>query len=151
MADVNETAHAFGRKIIRLISNLERKRRRYINDGLREYGLQGSMFLYLTTLDTHPGSSQDFIAEHLGIDKSNVARTARKLEDNGYILRELSPTDRRQYCMYLTDKGKELLPVIFNRLHSWTEAVAGNLNDEERRTAIDLLERMMDNSIKNID
>lgn len=151
MADTNETTRAFGRKIIRLISNLERKRRRYINEGLREYGLQGAMFMYLTTLEIHPGSSQDFIAEHLGIDKSNVARTARKLEDAGYIRRELSPTDRRQYCMYLTEEGKGLLPVIFNRLHSWTELVAGNLDENERMLAVDLLDRMMENASKNID
>lgn len=151
MPDTNERSHEFGRKITRLISHLERKRRRYINEGLRPLGLQGAMFMYILTLDIFPGSSQDFIAEHLGIDKSNVARTARKLEDAGLIRRQLSEEDRRQYCMYLTEAGQELLPVIQQRLRSWTDLVASDLDENERQIAVDLLSRMMENASEKID
>ncbi len=151
MDNAAELSHEFGRKITRLISNLERKRRRYINEGLRSQGLQGAMFMYILTLDVHPGSSQDFISEHLGIDKSNVARTARKLEDAGYISRELSPIDRRQYCMHLTEDGKALLPVIKKRLYDWTTLVACDITNEERSLAVDVLERMLKNASNNIE
>lgn len=139
-------APEYGRVVIRLISRLERQRRRYVNGALDGSGLQGPMFMYLMTLSRHPGSSQDFLAEHFDVDKSNVARIARRLEDRDYITRTPLPEDRRQYALYLTEKGEALLPDIRRLLSEWSAIVTDGMNDDERQQAVSLLQRMMDNA-----
>lgn len=132
-------------EIVRIISFLERRRRRFMNEGLRAYGLHGTMFMYIVTLDNFPGSSQDFLSEHLSIDKSNVARTAKRLENEGFIVREVSSFDRRQYCMYLTDKGKEVLPLIRSLLNEWSVQASAGLSPESKALAVDVLAQMLFN------
>ena len=44
--------------------------------------------MILLHVDRHPGASQDSIANHMYIDKCNVARRTKKLEELGYIRRE---------------------------------------------------------------
>lgn len=140
MAELN-----YGHKIIQIISFLERRRRRYMNEALRSYGLHGTMFMYIISLDNYPGSNQDFLSEHLCIDKSNVARAAKRLETDGYILREVSTVDRRQYCMYLTEKGKEILPIIRGLLTDWGNKASEGLPESDRKLAADVLAVMLDN------
>lgn len=135
----------YGHEIIRLFSFLERRRRRYMNEGLRDYGLHGTMFMYIVTLDSYPGSSQDFLSEHLCIDKSNVARAAKKLEAEGYIIRETSNIDRRQYCMYLTEKGRSLLPVIRQLLDEWSLKASDGLTAEDKKATALILAQMLFN------
>lgn len=148
---MNETQNRnYGPEIIRLISFLERRRRRFMNEGLKDYAVHGTMFMYIVTLDNFPGSSQDFLAEHLCIDKSNVARSAKRLEAEGYILREVSELDRRQYCMYLTEKGQQLLPIIRNLLSQWAEMAAEGLPEEQKRLASEILNVMHENVLPKV-
>ncbi len=135
----------YGHEIIRLFSFLERRRRRYMNEGLRKHGLQGTLFMYVNTINTYPGCSQDFLSEYLCIDKSNVARAAKKLELDGYISREVSRIDRRQYCMNLTEKGIALLPVIRNLLDEWSAEALEGLSAEDKKFAAAILQKMLDN------
>ena len=41
------------------------------------------------------------------IDKCNVARRTKKLEELGYIRRETGKVDRRQNNLYLTEEGEK--------------------------------------------
>ena len=115
----NESSQDIARTISRLVLQLYRQRRNYLNAKLADTGLKSPMYMLLTALDHFPGSSQDFMAQHIGMDKSGIARAAYELEKLGYIRREIDGDNRRQYCMYLTEKGKELLPVIRGHLSEW--------------------------------
>jgi DNA-binding MarR family transcriptional regulator len=145
--DNTENNHVnFSKDFGRLITHLNRLRKRFMSDRLKSYGLGGSMYMFILSLDRNPGASQDFLVERFFMDKGNVARSAKRLEELGYIRREIDPGDRRQYMLYLTGSGKELIPVIRSYLTEWSECLSANFSDEERRTATELLERMAENS-----
>ncbi|NLM84559.1 MAG: MarR family transcriptional regulator [Clostridiales bacterium] len=117
-----------------------------MNTKLADTGLKGPMYILLITLDHFPGSNQDFMAQHIGIDKSGIARAARELEKLGYIRREIDDDNRRQYRMYLTEKGKELLPVIRGHLSEWGRMLTKGLSEHQVLEVIRLMEHMVKNA-----
>jgi DNA-binding MarR family transcriptional regulator len=138
----------FSRNLGRTISRLNRLRKRFMNDHLRQYELSGSHYMFLITLNKRPGSSQDYLVERYYMDKGNVARGTKRLVELGYIRRETDPNDKRQNNLYLTEKGKEIVPYIYQLLHEWSQIMSENLTIDECYKALDLLDRMLDNSSK---
>ncbi|NLG89532.1 MAG: MarR family transcriptional regulator [Clostridiaceae bacterium] len=138
----------FARNIVRYISRLERQRRHYLDEHLRSYKLQGSMFLIILFLDRNPGASQDNLCEYLLIDKSGVTRKCSRLESLGYIKREQSPDDKRQNSLFLTEDGKKLLPVIRELLSNWREIVTKDMDENDQKELMRLLELMEKNALE---
>jgi DNA-binding MarR family transcriptional regulator len=143
---MNGTEHSFSRNIARYIGRLEKFRRQFLNNRLQAYKLKGSMFLMLLYLDKNPGSSQDSLVDFVGIDKSGIARKCRKMDDLGYISREQDEKNRRQYNLYLTDSGRELIPVIRELLSEWSDGITAGMGIREKKELVRLLEIMADNA-----
>ena len=100
---VEERSSHFTRELGRAVTFLSRSRKRFMNERLRDYGFSGAMYMILLHIERHPGTTQDSIANHMFIDKCNVARRTKKLEALGYLYRETNQNDRRQNNLYLTD------------------------------------------------
>lgn len=132
----------------KVITHLNRLRRRFMSERMRDTPAGGSLYPYLLALDRNPGASQDFIACHFFMDKGNVARCAKKLEDLGLIRREVSPDDRRQYCLFLTAEGADLIPVIRRYLGEWNEMVTSGFSEDEKKDVMRMLGSMEDNCNK---
>lgn len=47
------------------------------------------------------------LTHSMGISKTIVSRLTDKLEGKGFIIKERSGSDRRSYCIRITDSGKE--------------------------------------------
>ena len=90
----------FTRELGRAVTFLHRSRARFMNERLRDLGFSGAMYLILLHIERHPGATQDSIANHMFIDKCNVARRTKKLETLGYLYRETDQNDRRQNNLY---------------------------------------------------
>ena len=73
------------RELGRAITFLSRSRKRFMSERLRDYGFSGAMYMILLHIERHPGTTQDNIANHMFIDKCNVARRTKKLEALGYL------------------------------------------------------------------
>lgn len=132
----------FSRELGRALTFLYRGRRKFMGESLKEYDFVGAMYMILLHVDRHPGASQDSIASHMYLEKCNVTRRTKKLEELGYLYRETDQSDRRQNKLYLTEKGKALAPVIRSRLGSWGDQVSAELTEEEKRTLLALLTKM---------
>ena len=140
--DSQERSLDFTRELGRAVTFLHRSRSRFMAERLRDLGFSGAMFLILLHIDRHPGTTQDSIANHMFINKCNVARHTKKLELLGYLYRETDQTDRRQNNLYLTQRGKELAPVIRQYLGDCGRTITADLTDQECATLIALLTKM---------
>ena len=140
--DSQERSLDFTRELGRAVTFLHRSRSRFMAERLRDLGFSGAMFLILLHIDRHPGTTQDSIANHMFINKCNVARHTKKLELLGYLYRETDQTDRRQNNLYLTQRGQELAPVIRQYLGDWGRTITADLTDQECATLIALLTKM---------
>lgn len=56
--------------------------------------------------------TQKEMAEMLQIDKSRMAVVIEGLNKSNYIYTEKNPVDRREHFVFLTDTGKDIVPVI---------------------------------------
>ena len=140
--DGRDLPQNFTRELGRAVTFLHRSRSRFMTDRLRDYGFSGAMYLILLHIEHHPGATQDSIANHMFIDKCNVARRTKKLEDLGYLYRETDRNDRRQNNLFLTEKGRELVPVIRTYLGQWGHGITAGLTDQECATLLSLLTKM---------
>lgn len=91
---------------------INRQWRRVCKTELASYNYIGVMHLIVGFISHFPGSSQEDIAAFYLLDKTSVARDARRLEDMGHIHRKAMPESRRQYRLFLTEKGIEMVDVL---------------------------------------
>lgn len=129
-------------QIIRDITELTRCGAQYRLDQLSPMGLKACHASYLTEICDCPGISQDGLARRICINKSNVARQAAVLEEEGFITRTPSPADKRVMELYPTQKALDLLPQIQSILTCWEECITRDLSEEEKDQISVLLARM---------
>lgn len=91
---------------------------------------------------THPGSRQEDIAEYYSLDKSSVARDARKLEELHHIVRHIDPENRRQYQLDLTPAGQEFVCFLDQIHDEYAEKLKTGFQEEEWAQLEKLLKRM---------
>lgn len=131
-------------QIIRDITEISRCGAQYRTEALAPMGLKACHASYLTEISAHPGISQDQLAARICINKSNVARQAAILEEDGFITRTPSPTDKRIMQLYPTQKTLDLLPSISPILGQWEACLTADISDEEKALLEKLLSRMKD-------
>ena len=129
-------------QIIRDITEIARCGAQYRADVLAPMGLKGCHSSYLLEVCAHPGISQDQLAARICINKSNVARQAAYLEENGFLTRTPSATDKRIMQLFPTEKTLELLPQIAPILSCWEACLTGDISDEEKAVLEQVLSRM---------
>ena len=130
-------------QIIRDITEITRCGAQYRADQLEPLDLKGCHASYLTEICANPGISQDKLAKSICINKSNVARQAAILEEDGFITRTPSATDKRIMQLFPTEKTLELLPQISQILSGLEVCLTGDMTEEEKDLLEDLLRRML--------
>jgi DNA-binding MarR family transcriptional regulator len=61
------------------------------------------------------------------------------LEDRGYVERRPNPDDRRQYALYLTSAGKEVMQQIARLARQHERALTSGLDESQRAHLEELL------------
>ena len=120
--------------------------RRVVKRGLLPYQYVGVMHLIVHYVGRNPGASQEEIACFYGLDKTSVARDARRLEDLGHIERRISRENRRQYQIFLTDPGRGMIQVIEEELEKFQKELSAGFEPEEWEQLTVLLERLVENA-----
>lgn len=129
-------------QIIRDITEISRCGVQYRADQLAPMGLKSCHASYLTEICAHPGISQDKLARRICINKSNVARQAAALEEDGFITRIPSVADKRVLELYPTEKTLGLLPQLSQILKCWESCITCTLTAEEIEQLSTLLAKM---------
>ncbi|TXL57295.1 MarR family transcriptional regulator [Aeromicrobium terrae] len=85
------------------------------------------------------------IAAREGVRPPSITRVLNCLTDDGYVVREPHPDDKRQVLVQLSDKGEDMLAEQRNRRDAWLDARLAALTVDERATlreAATLLEKL---------
>ncbi len=123
----------------------------YRTERLEGSGISAAHYFYIIAICKNPGISQDKLAKKLYINKSSVARALQTLENDGFIKRNQSDTDRRITLVYPTDKANETLPKILEVSSSWHQFLAEALDADERENFMILLEKITNRATSYID
>ena len=124
---------------------LARQVQMFIARELEPYGIGSGQFPFLMRLLHHDGISQESLTRALSCDRATGTRALNKLEECGYVRRETDPRDKRAYCVFLTDRARELGPVINEISSRINETVFRSFTREERDSFLFMMNRAIDN------
>ena len=111
-----------------------------------EEELPGIFHSYVLAICRKPGMSQDKLARHLCINKSNVTRHLAKLEQKGYIDRRVSEEDKRELLVYPTQHMLDLYPEVVHITKEWNALVSEDVTEEELKVFHRVLDKMLEKS-----
>ena len=117
---------------------------------MKDLELTAGQVPFLMHLSHKEGITQDNLAVHLHIDKGTVARALKKLEDNGFIYREINPQNRRKYLLFLTEKGRQIVPKIHQIDKEWEKSVCSDLSDAEYIPLLNTLQTLAMKSLEKV-
>jgi DNA-binding MarR family transcriptional regulator len=113
-------------------------------DRLGPLGLTPAHVGSLRVIAGSSGSSQQEVAERLGMFPSRFVALVDELEDRGLVQRLEHPRDRRIYVLQLTAEGKQILRSIGRVAREHQDALLAALSTEERGLLTSLLSRIAD-------
>ncbi|MDA3811512.1 MAG: MarR family transcriptional regulator [Spirochaetaceae bacterium] len=113
------------------VSMINRAAQGYFHHKLKNYDIGPGQQAYLLSL--FPGESivQEELAKRLKVDKANVTRALKGLEDKGYIARNRSDGDKRSWIVTLTESGISTREEIEEISREWIEVLKKPLTDNE--------------------
>lgn len=136
------------RTLIKLTNNIYRCTQVYVDKRLEKFNLTTGSYPYLLVLNKKDGISQNDISRELNVDKSMSTRTVKKLIDLGYVKKQENKKDERAYKIYLTDKGRGIIPEILEIIDLWIDILVEGNREEEIKTSIEFLENVLENGRK---
>lgn len=143
---MNQTTESMGK----YISILYRSGAMYFNHNFQDCNIGSGQYPFIIFLSRNEGVTQEEMSSSLYIDKGTTAKAIKKLEQEGYVRREIDTKDKRAYRVYLTEKGRIVTLNIFKVLHSWNDILTSDFTEEEKQQALNLLQRMLDNKNKEL-
>jgi DNA-binding MarR family transcriptional regulator len=93
----------------------------------------------LRAIDGAPGRSQQALSTELQLLPSRIVAFVDDLENSGYLERRPNPEDRRQYALYLTADGKELMRKLSRLARQHERALTAGLDESQRDRLRELL------------
>jgi len=108
-------------------------------DGLEYGGVTKAHFPLLVVLYVRGTLTMTEAARSLGLSKSHMTLQVDKLVEEGLMERLYDPGDRRSITVQLTNKGKEFVKNLKNRVKEKAWKIFATLSDEELEEAFDAL------------
>lgn len=125
------------RYITKIARNLELYKRKNIKNDMNY-----SMELTLHIIRHNHGITQEEVSESLSLDKALITRIVKKLIDDGLVVREVHPKDKRAYMLFPTPKAEELKKEIVNYEEEYYKMVLSVLSVSEEELFLNLLEKV---------
>ncbi len=128
-----------------LISYLLRAQAAFYTQRLKPYNISYGQFPFLMVLYHKDGVNQETIAKKLLFNKATIARAIDKLEREGYVYRRQDERDARANRIFLTEKGREIKPVILGLSNEWNSVLLAEFTDVERLVLKELMRKVVSN------
>ncbi len=128
--------------IMRSINIISRCGTMYRADKLSHSELAACHHMYVLALCRHPGMSQEQLARHICLNKSNVTRSLATLEEHGFVERRQSESDKRVTLVYPTQKMLDIYPEVKAVASDWNAYLSADLTEEERKLFQKTLEKI---------
>ncbi|NOX63839.1 MAG: MarR family transcriptional regulator [Chloroflexi bacterium] len=136
-----------GVEIMRLVRMISVAYETILSARMREKGLSGPRWRLLLHL---------YMAERMGlsplsptqlsklqhVSKNTISSLLRSLEEQGLVVREINPLDRRQIHLRLTDAAREHIRQVTPQHVRLLNELAAGLTDDEREQLIHLLQKL---------
>ncbi|MBC1483660.1 MarR family transcriptional regulator [Listeria sp. FSL L7-1509] len=138
-------------QLAKAIATIHRSESTFKNKKLLETGLNIGQLRYLWTLYREDGISQESMAKRFMVDKANVTRHIKRLEELEMIRREMDKKDRRIQRIFVTEKGVQMRALIEEVTSNWTAQLTAGFSGKEKDELVHLLGRLSENAMTAVE
>jgi DNA-binding MarR family transcriptional regulator len=117
--------------LLYMIKQVELAVRARLEEVVADSGLTSLQYTALTVLERHPGITSAELARNSFIRPQSMAQMVSALEREKLIRRERDPESRRQYLLFLTDKGEALLEELRDSVEGIEQDMVAGLTERE--------------------
>jgi len=110
-----------------------------LGQSLKQLELDRNYSVLLLLDNENRSVSQQFIADYLLIDKTQMVRIMDYLTKEGMITKELNALNRREYLVSLTPKAKKVIPVIKSSIDQINERMFADVTDKNKKDLYKIL------------
>ena len=120
----------------------------FMKEKIKDIDLTTTEFYYVYNIYLKDKLSQKNLADTMFVSEANVARIIKKLEDKGYVVREISPENKSKKILSLTKKGESSIKTIIEYNKEWEEKISYLFTEEE---LVDLKHKLLTLTEKSIE
>ena len=124
------------------ISIIHRTGSSFFSKEFSKFNIGSGQYMYLIHLYKNDGLSQEELTEILNIDKGTTAKSIKKLETEGFVMRVKDKNDKRINRVYLTPKALEIKDEFLSSINAWENTLTSNLSYAEKEQALTLLKKI---------
>jgi len=133
-------------KLVKWISIANRYSKISLDRALAPLSINSSHHMFIINICENEGISQDRLTGIVHIDKSNVTRALRRLEELGFIEKRSSEEDRRTAHLFSTDKGRDAYARIADIMDAWAETLAAGFGGQDKERLLEEMKRVAENA-----
>jgi DNA-binding MarR family transcriptional regulator len=93
----------------------------------------------LTALSINPGIDQVTLGLELGLDRTTTADVVKRLEEKGFLERQVNPQDRRSRQAFITREGLRVMSLLQAGMFAAQERLLKPLPAADRKRFVELL------------
>lgn len=137
------------RALIKFVNTISRITQSYTDEAMVKLNLTSGTYPFLLVLYRKEGINQNEISRELNVDKAMSARSIKKLIDLEYIEKKEDEKDSRAYKLYLTEKGRAIVPEIKIEIQQWIKIITKDFSNNEEALLEELLSKVLSNAKKH--
>ena len=127
-----------------LANLMARKFAASLQQEIRDLGLAPAQFMVLAEMSEQDGLTQRQLVERLEVEQATMANTLARMQRDSLIDRLASETDRRAKCIFVTEKGREVLEIAFHRAQKVNATATSDLTPQEREVFVKLMNKVIE-------
>ncbi len=116
---------------------------KYCLKELKPWGISRGLLFFVIYIGNHPGCFLKEMAEVLQVDAGYTTRAIMQLSALELVVRKANEQDKRQKCLYLTEKGTLAFERMFRLFQEWDAHVTKGWTEQEREVCKKILQSMV--------
>ncbi|EPH62737.1 MarR family winged helix-turn-helix transcriptional regulator [Enterococcus sp. AZ040] len=128
--------------ILREIGSISRMLESIANIEFKEVQLSKGQYIYLVRIFENEGIIPERLAARIKVDRTTLSRAVKKLEENGFILKESDKENKKIKHLYTTAKGKQAVQLIIRENNYSNKVAIQQLSALERKNLAEMLKKI---------
>ena len=128
--------------ILREIGSISRMLESIANIEFKEVQLSKGQYIYLVRIFENEGIIPERLTELIKVDRTTLSRAVKKLEENGFILKESDKENKKIKHLYTTIKGKQAVQLIIRENNYSNKVAIQQLSALERKNLAEMLAKI---------
>jgi MarR family transcriptional regulator, lower aerobic nicotinate degradation pathway regulator len=131
-----------------VFSKISQKMSDLFQDYLDVYSITSKQYGVLLVVSSDIEETQRSVARKLKLDRTTIGQLIDYLERKNLLKRVQSKKDRRAYNLHLTDPGREVVEILWDKMNNVESQVISCLTNEEQKKFVELTMKINESEVK---